>query len=83
MKKNQTGQDNTEKPCGNLRFPRFLHLFRRGMLDNTGAFRYNTGIVNILIFTPFFRKKELLGMVATEISEAVFFQKNSTVLKGK
>jgi hypothetical protein len=45
------------------------------MLDNTGAFRYNTGIVNILRFLRPFLEKELLGMVATEISEAVFLQK--------
>lgn len=48
-------------------------FFRRGMLDNTGAFRYNTGIVNILRFFCPFLGKRLLGMVATEISGAVFF----------
>jgi len=47
------------------------------MLDNTGAFRYNTGIVNILRFLRPFLEKELLGMVATEISEAVFFSEKT------
>jgi len=43
------------------------------MLDNKGAFRYNTGIVNILrLFYPFLGKSPL-GTTVTEISEAVFF----------
>jgi len=64
-----------EFSCG---FSVFSELFfRRGMLDNTGAFRYNTGIVNILRFLRPFLEKELLGMVATEISEAVFLQKKT------
>ena len=68
----------TKKPWENREFSAAFSaleecVFRRGMLDNKGAFRYNTGIVNILrLFYPFLGKSPL-GTTVTEISEAVFF----------
>ena len=53
------------------------------MLDNTGAFRYNTGIVNILRFLrPFLEKRALGNGSNRNIRSCIFFRKNSTVLKG-
>ena len=53
------------------------------MLDNTGAFRYNTGIVNILRFLrPFLEKRALGNGSNRNIRSCIFFRKNSAVLKG-
>ena len=49
------------------------------MLDNTGAFRYNTGIVNILRFLrPFLEKRALGNGSNRNIRSCIFFRKNST-----
>ena len=53
------------------------------MLDNTGAFRYNTGIVNILRFLrPFLGKRALGNGSNRNIRSCIFSEKNSAVLKG-
>ena len=52
------------------------------MLDNTGAFRYNTGIVNILRFLrPFLEKRALGNGSNRNIRSCIFFRKNSAVLE--